>query len=283
MAFVEAGEAPAPPLDAARLVARVLARQRDELRAHEDGVLGDRDPEDVHRMRVALRRLRATLRVARPLLDVAWVEELTADLRRVAGALGPLRDLDVLLAHVEEEDGPAEAVDLLGGDRAAARETAVAALSDSSYAAPPDWRERSAAAPPVVADAPELRELAAREFRKLRRAYREGGAEPTDEQLHASRIRGKRARYAVELVEPLVGKKALRYLEAAKRFQDVVGEHQDAVVAEARLRELLPRLDSAGAAFELGRLVERERARRARARAELPAAWAELERRGSAI
>jgi CHAD domain-containing protein len=234
-------------------------------------------------MRVAMRRLRATLRVARPLFDTVWAEELTADLRRLADALGPVRDLDVLLAHVEAERGPAEAIELLRGDRAAAREAAVAALADATYADLLDRLDAAAAAPPVGADGPDLRELAAREFRKLRRAYREAGAEPTDEQLHTVRIRGKRARYAVELVEPLLGKKALRYLEAAKRFQDVVGEHQDAVVAEARLQELLPRLESAAAAFELGRLVERQRTRRARARVELPAVWAELERRGQRL
>jgi len=58
----------------------------------------------------------------------------------------------------------------------------------------------------------------------------------------------------------------------------VLGEHQDAIVAEARLRELLAKAPSSGAAFAAGRLVERERARKAAARAALPKAWRKLER-----
>jgi CHAD domain-containing protein len=68
---------------------------------------------------------------------------------------------------------------------------------------------------------------------------------------------------------------------AAKRLQDVLGEHQDAAVAEQAMRELAaggaPR---AQAAAEL--VVERQRARRQRARADFPDAWRQLRRRGRA-
>ncbi len=71
-------------------------------------------------------------------------------------------------------------------------------------------------------------------------------------------------------------------VQRAKVFQDVLGAHQDAIVAEARLRELLADLPSAGAAFAAGRLVERERERRRDARAELPRAWRKLDRAATA-
>jgi hypothetical protein len=58
----------------------------------------------------------------------------------------------------------------------------------------------------------------------------------------------------------------------------VLGTHQDAIVAEARLRGLLADSPGSGAAFAAGRLVERERRRRAETRAQLPDAWRELER-----
>ena len=61
-------------------------------------------------------------------------------------------------------------------------------------------------------------------------------------------------------------------------LQDVLGEHQDAIVAEGRLRELLATSPGSGAAFAAGRLVERERTRRTAARAALPKAWRKLER-----
>ncbi len=66
----------------------------------------------------------------------------------------------------------------------------------------------------------------------------------------------------------------------AKSFQDVVGDHQDAVVAEERLRALVPELGSGEAVFAAGRVVERQRRRRVEARAALPGAWAKLERAG---
>ena len=102
---------------------------------------------------------------------------------------------------------------------------------------------------------------------------------PSDEELHRVRIRGKRARYAAELAEPLAGKRARRFVQEAKRFQDVVGEHQDAVVAEERIRALAGRR-KAGLAFA-GRAARRAPGHAAReARAALPAAWARLEKRG---
>ena len=87
------------------------------------------------------------------------------------------------------------------------------------------------------------------------------------------RKHAKRARYAAELTG---GKKRDAYLEALKRVQDTIGLHQDAVVAEERLRALaLP--DSAIAA---GRLIERERERRQEAREAYPAVLAEALRVG---
>ena len=60
-------------------------------------------------------------------------------------------------------------------------------------------------------------------------------------------------------------------MKAAKRLQDVLGEHQDAVVAQERLRALAAR--EPAAAMAAGRLIERERARADRAPRAWPAAW----------
>jgi CHAD domain-containing protein len=123
---------------------------------------------------------------------------------------------------------------------------------------------------------PALEAIAAREFRKLRRAVRTLPSRPSDDELHAVRIRGKRARYAAELAAEGSGKRVRRVVREAKRFQDVVGEHQDAVVAEARLRELAGQTRSTLTALAAGRLIERERERRREARAAFPSAWARL-------
>jgi hypothetical protein len=67
----------------------------------------------------------------------------------------------------------------------------------------------------------------------------------------------------------------------AKKFQDVAGEHQDAVIAEQTLRGLVrsePQLT-----FVSGRLVERQRERSARARKEVRKALKKLRRAGKRI
>ena len=107
------------------------------------------------------------------------------------------------------------------------------------------------------------------------------GESPPDAELHASRIRVKRARYAAELALPELGEKGALYVDAAKEFQDIVGAHQDAVVGEDLLRRLAPELP--GAALAMGRLVDRERARRAVARVVWRDAWERLDRRAKAL
>jgi len=72
------------------------------------------------------------------------------------------------------------------------------------------------------------------------------------------------------------GGRAERFLSRAKALQDLLGEHQDAVVAERRLRELALAGVSASEAFVAGRLAERQRVRRERVAKRLPKAWKRL-------
>ncbi len=104
---------------------------------------------------------------------------------------------------------------------------------------------------------------------------------PSDDQLHRIRIETKRARYAAELGEPVLGKAGARFVRRAKNLQDVIGEHQDACVAEARIRELAVR-DGSRTALAAGRLVERQRIRKQAARRAFPGAWRDLEKAGRA-
>ena len=60
-------------------------------------------------MRVATRRLRAFLRAARPLLDLEWAESLREELAWLGSALGPVRDLDVLIEHLRDDAAGLEA------------------------------------------------------------------------------------------------------------------------------------------------------------------------------
>lgn len=263
----------------------VFAEQYRRMLLHDPGTRLGADPEDLHQFRVATRRLRAFLRAARPLLDREWAESLRAELGWLGRALGPPRDLDVLAEYLRAEieaigdDAVAARPILLAiqGERRSARERMVEALSGDRYLALLD-RLEAAGTPPLTGVDKALASIWWGEFRRLRRAADALGADPPDEQLHALRIDVKRARYGAELAAHELGKPGAAFVEAAKRLQDVLGEHQDAVVAEERLRAW------AGvhpeAAFAAGRLVEYQRVRCLRARATWRDAWRELERAG---
>jgi CHAD domain-containing protein len=269
-------------------VKAMLKRQHARMLAHDPGVrLGD-DPEDIHRMRVATRRLRATLRAARRFFTGNETEAVRAELSWLADLLGSVRDLDVLVARLREErsglDLPAQAgaahvVDLLVAEREAARSRLLSAMRTKRYMRLLARVEELADAPPLGTDVP-VEKIARAQFKKLRAAASSVDAHATDEELHRIRVRAKRARYAAEMAEPSVGKRASRFIANAKRLQDVAGELQDAVVAEERLRTVAERVDRPGAAFAAGRLVERARGRRAAARAAFPKAWSKVEKSG---
>jgi CHAD domain-containing protein len=156
----------------------------------------------------------------------------------------------------------------------------LSALRSERYSQLLDAIEGKLTATPLPNSTISLREVAGDEFRKLRKTVRALGKEPTDAALHATRIRGKRARYAAELAELAVGKRAASFVRKAKAFQDVVGDHQDAVVAEEKIRALLTRAGGTRTGFAAGRLIELQRARRREARAAFSSVWAALNRSG---
>jgi CHAD domain-containing protein len=120
-----------------------------------------------------------------------------------------------------------------------------------------------------------LRALWRAEWKRTRKAFAKLDDDSDDAQLHAARIRVKRARYAAELAAHELGKRGARFVDAAKELQDVLGEHQDAVVADDRIRAWAG--DGAGTQA-VDRLRARERERRDAARAAWPAAWRSLRR-----
>jgi len=287
---IQAAAPPARPARSAPAGEHVAAALRDqyaEIVRHHPGTRLGTDPEELHQMRVATRRMRAILRAARPLLDRDWVASLRAELGWLGGALGPVRDLDVLLEHLRAD------AHLLGGaderaflallaalesEREADRERMLACLDDRRFVALIDRLEAETGAPRVVADGTSLRDLARREFRRLRKAVRRLGEEPPDAALHATRIAVKRARYAAELAERSIGRTAAGAIRDCKTLQDVLGDHQDAAVAEERIRALVGSRTRPDRALAAGRVIERQHERRRVARAAFPDAWRTLER-----
>ena len=271
-----------------RLSSALLSQHAQAVR-HDVALRLGGDDEDVHKLRVALRRSRAYLRVARPLLDTEWSERLRDELGWVGRELGATRDLDVMItglrAELEALDEPDQAafkplLRRLSAQRSRARTKLSQTLEDHRYLAALAWLHDAGLAPRATGTAKSLDTLAHRDVHRLvRRASRFEGSEP-DHELHVLRIRAKRARYAAELLE---GKAAARFVEKATELQDLLGEHQDAVVAEERLRSVVRPGDDPTAVLVAGRLVERQRATKRRVRKELPRKLAQLARRGKAL
>lgn len=255
-------------------VGQYLGQQLAEIERTEPIVrLHSDDKKAVHDLRVALRRSRSVLGTTRELFDKDWVLSLREELRWLAGELAPARDLDVLLTYLETE--APEITKLFETERQRAQTRAVEALESKRYL---DLFAALQRTEPEPADV-SLKKLGAREFRKLAKSVEALGDEPSDESLHRARIRAKRARYAAELAEPAIGKPARKLIKVAKDFQDALGEHQDAVVAEELIRK------AAGAngddtAFVAGRIAERQTARREKALFAIPGAWKKLEQQG---
>jgi len=247
----------------------LLEVQLRELERHDPGVrLGD-DIEDLHRYRVATRRSRALIRATRPLIGDR-LGELAAELKWLADLLGPVRDLDVLVERLRERsadfeddlDAANELVSGLDAERRERRDTLLAALASDRFGALLERFDADLASLPDVPAEPTLQWIAAGELKKLGRDAARLPSSPTDDELHALRKRAKHARYAAELAARDGGKRVVRYIEALKALQDTIGEHQDAVVAEERIRAVANERTAVAA----GRLIEGEAMRCRRAR-----------------
>jgi len=269
------------------VVRRALAASVLHLIRNDAVIRLDVDPEGVHQARVATRRLRSDLRTFRDLVDPEWSMPLREELRWLGGALGEARDADVLLERLQgraetipptESPGVAQVIDALAQRRKEAHASLLEALRTDRYTVLLD-RVVEAAREPVMADGAEgstrsvLSSLLDRPWGHLRSAVRDSGPRPTDEQLHAIRIRAKRVRYAAEAVAPMLGKPAKRFAEAAADLQTILGEHNDAVVAEAWLRSWAAEGRSGDAAFAAGMLAGIERAAAQTARDGWRKAW----------
>ncbi|MCG6495389.1 CHAD domain-containing protein [Kitasatospora sp. A2-31] len=256
------------------------------------------EPDAVHRMRVACRRLRSALRTFRRVFASGATDDLVAELRWLGAALGRARDREVLGERLVAQARELPAA--CGPDRVArelerwsAQEyrrlwpEVVAALDSPRRRALADGLAALLADPPLRGRAgrparPELARIAAREQRRtakrVRAALGEGPADgpARDRALHEARKAAKRARYAGETAVPAVGRRAERYVERMKAVQEVLGEHQDAVVAGAALRE---QAVGSGEAFGFGVLYAWQLAAGEAARRELPVVWARASRR----
>ena len=274
---------------AGELVRHSIAVSVASLMRHDPGVrLGD-DLEDVHRARVATRRLRSQLRTFRSLLDTEWANALREDLRWLGGGLGSVRDRQVMAQRVRtrtislaEDDAPTVA-DLAAELQAESEEARARLVLDMRSDRYIDLIERLVEASRAPALTPEAQQgaavvipaLARRDWKQLQKGVAALADQPADAELHRIRILAKRLRYGAEGAEPIVGKMATRTAEAAAALQDVLGDHQDSVTLQQWLREA----GRGSRAFVAGELTALERETAAHDRAAWHNVWKKLDRK----
>lgn len=230
----------------------------------------------IHKTRVATRRLRSTLRVYADLFDAAPAEALDEELRWYAALLGEVRDRQVLArrlhAMLDDLDdslqlGPVRArVDNeLGREQAEAWHRLLHELDGERYLAllaeVDGWVRNAPWTPLADGPAQLLAKRVERAERRVSRRLTRANATGDVHLLHGARKAAKRARYAAEAAEPVIGRKAAAaHAKRYQQLQDLLGEHQDSLVSA----ELLRRLGAvAGTApdengFAFGILHERE-------------------------
>jgi len=256
------------------LVFAVLRRHFADALAHEPGTrLGD-DPEELHDMRVAVRRLRALMGIFSDVVPVRRVR-LQDELRWLAGLLGAVRDLDVQIEQTRRWDAEREPGDFgaLGAlvaireqQRILARRELIEGLAPRRYDRLVEGfasllrrgplRRVPASVAPALAAVPDVVRARYREVREGGRSLEPGSPPPA---FHKLRIRCKKLRYALEAVTDLYGQPARDVIRRLVVLQDVLGEHQDAQVAIERLRTLASTPDLAlppEAVFAMGEMAE---------------------------
>ena len=269
-----------------RYVRNFMRRDLDVRRGRSDGV---------HQMRVAARRLRSALKTFRPVLDRAWADSLREELAWVADELGVARDAEVMLARLERElddlpddlvVGPVRArIESVVGAELERGTTGTAELLRSDRYMALAERMVAAAWDPMTTDAAEVKaadvvpKLLHDAWRRLdRRARRVLSSKGTDDDhdWHQARIAAKQARYALEAVTPLYGGKAKKLATAAEEVQELLGEHQDAVVTGEVIRRLATAPRGGSVSFTLGLLYARQQRAIERTRTVFPKMWKPL-------
>ncbi len=269
-----------------------LQSQFTQMVLHDPGTRLGRDNEALHQMRVATRRMRAIFRAVRSFLEPEWAKKVRGKVGWIGSLLGEVRDWDVLLESLEKEYSSLELPEkqsftpilrTFQDERSASRARLLEGLRSDRYVDLLNTLENTLTHLPFQPDHPGMVDLAKKSFGKLEEYVESTQCRFPRQELHRIRILVKRARYTVELTAPFLGKRAKRFLQHAKSLQEVLGEHQDALVVESQILSVHTLARSPGVAFAKGILVERYRNRQRMARRKVPRLWEKLRDAGKKL
>jgi len=236
---------------------KVLRMHLARMLQFEAGTRSGEDPEDLHKMRVATRRMRAAWRVFEGAYRRKVRRRYVRELRGIAGALGEVRDIDVLLEHLDAYMAQLPAPGRAGVEplrsawrqqREVARKRLIARLDSRQYREFVDDyldftespREGEIVTPlgqpSLVRDTAGSLILAA--YERVR-AYETIIAWADVRTLHALRIEGKRLRYTLEYFSEVLPVTSRGLITQVTEMQDHLGQMNDADVAARATRDWL--------------------------------------------
>jgi triphosphatase len=292
---------PVTPHDTLEEAARkIIGFGLRRLRQHDPGSRIGQDPEALHDMRVACRRLRAAATALEDGIPKQLHSYLSDELEWLGQLLGSVRDLDVqllLLEHYRNAapsdpgGGLAGFLTYMEAQRDLHRMEMLKGLDSDRYfrlliRLEDFTRRRTRTRPhdgqPSEPIAAVGRKAIKKAFRRLLKRGRAVDTAPTDEDLHALRIRAKRLRYLLEFLREVVGKAGRRLVKDLVRFQDLLGSHHDAAVAAEFIRRYVegPGAQASAEAFlALGAFMGEQRRLADVARGDFQKAWTRFARR----
>lgn len=252
---------------------KVLRLHFDEmLRQGEDTGLGE-DPEVVHKMRVATRRMRSAFQVFDGAFTEKTVRQFRKPLKRTGRMLGHVRDLDVLLMHMREYAGglpstEAAAFQPLTSAWEEERQVHLTALRaflqsdlytdfcarfrnfvDSKGLGAADAREVLPGVPKHIGQIAPV--LVMERFTDIL-AFDDGLETATLDRLHALRIQCKKLRYTMEFLQELLGPQTKKVIRHVTDLQDYLGHLQDDQTAGQMITAFVQELDDRQAHLPLG-------------------------------
>ncbi|MBK8026624.1 MAG: CHAD domain-containing protein [Chloroflexi bacterium] len=238
---------------------KVLLAELINMLEHEDGSRTGEDIEDVHDMRVAIRRMRSALRLLEPYFKAKAITPYVQKMQKIARSLGTVRDLDVQIEDLEKyaADLPEETrlaldkgVVYLKQKRDKARDRLIDAFDRGSYQrfvkdfsaflTSPGKGARSGDSEDILPIRLRhiLPEMIYRHLGSVR-AYEDVLPDADLPTLHALRIEFKRLRYVVSLFGDVLGSTTSDFIEEMKLIQDHLGKLNDISVAQEHLTDLM--------------------------------------------
>lgn len=242
---------------------KVLLTEFIKMLEVEAGSRTGADIEDVHKMRVSIRRMRSAFRLLEPYYKPKAVKPFIDELRQVMQALGAVRDLDVMIFNLEkfqptlnasQVEAMKEVIDSLDLRRVDARKELNHVLDRKTYRRFVKGFGKFLTTPEMGAKAIDPKNPAPYQLRHILapmiyehlstvRAYDTVLATADAETLHALRIEFKRLRYIISLFGDVLGSQIQDFVEELKIIQDHLGHLNDIDVAHTSLNELMEDLE----------------------------------------